>query len=53
VSTELRPHVVKVYVQPALPVNVKTGAVPAGKVAVFWGVLLGVIAVVLVAVVQY
>jgi hypothetical protein len=45
--------VVKVYVQPALPVNVKTGAVPAGKEAVVCVVLEGEMAVVLVAVVQY
>jgi len=40
-------------VQPAVPVKVNTGAVPAGKVAVVCAVLVGVIAVVLVAVVQY
>ena len=38
--------------QPAVPVKVKTGAVPAVKDAVVWFVLVGVIAVVLVGVVQ-
>jgi Flp pilus assembly pilin Flp len=36
-----------------VPVKVNTGAVPAGKEAVVCAVLVGVIAVVLVAVVQY
>jgi hypothetical protein len=40
-------------VQPAVAVKVKTGAVPAGKVAVNWVVVVGVMAVKLVGGVQY
>jgi hypothetical protein len=42
-----------VYVQPAVAVKVKTGAVPAGKTAVNWVVVVGVMAVKLVGGVQY